>query len=89
MKFAVGETGGKDFHFAHNTADVDNFVNNTIRAAFEYQGQKCSACSRAYIPESLWPEVKQKLIDILKSVKMGQSDGMNVMSIYAITNFVI
>lgn len=70
----VGETGGKDFHFAHPSADVDNFVNNTIRASFEYQGQKCSACSRAYIPESIWPEVKQRLVDALKSMKMGQSD---------------
>jgi len=70
----VGETGGKDFHFMHPSADVDNFVNNTIRASFEYQGQKCSACSRAYIPESLWPEIKQKFVDALKSMKLGQSD---------------
>jgi len=70
----VGETGGKDFHFAHPSADIDNFVNNTIRASFEYQGQKCSACSRAYVPESMWPEVKQKLVEGLKSMKMGQSD---------------
>jgi len=70
----VGETGGKDFHFAHSSADVDHFVNNTIRAAFEYQGQKCSACSRAYVPESMWPEVKRKMVEALKSMKMGQSD---------------
>jgi 1-pyrroline-5-carboxylate dehydrogenase len=70
----VGETGGKDFHFMHPSADVDHFVNNTIRASYEYQGQKCSACSRAYIPESLWPEVKTKLVDGLKSMKMGQAD---------------
>lgn len=73
----VGETGGKDFHFVHSSADVDNVVNNTIRASFEYQGQKCSACSRAYIPESMWPEVKQKLVEALKSMKMGQADGNN------------
>jgi len=70
----VGETGGKDFHFAHKSADVDNFVNHTIRAAFEYQGQKCSACSRAYVPDNLWPEVKEKLIAAQAKIKMGQSD---------------
>jgi len=70
----VGETGGKDFHFMHNSADVDNFVYNTMRAAFEYQGQKCSACSRAYIPKSLWPQIKEKMISIAKEFKMGQSD---------------
>jgi len=72
----VGETGGKDFHFAHPSADVDHFVNSTIRAAFEYQGQKCSACSRAYIPQSLWPAVKTKLGEALESIykHMGQSD---------------
>jgi len=70
----VGETGGKDFHFAHPSADLDHFVNNTIRASYEYQGQKCSACSRAYIPESMWPEVKTKFVDALKSMKMGQAD---------------
>jgi 1-pyrroline-5-carboxylate dehydrogenase len=71
----VGETGGKDFHFAHKSADVDNFVNNTIRSAFEYQGQKCSACSRAYVPDNLWPEVKEKLLAAHSKIKMGQSDG--------------
>ncbi|KAF2073769.1 hypothetical protein CYY_004903, partial [Polysphondylium violaceum] len=70
----VGETGGKDFHFMHNSADVDNFVYNTMRAAFEYQGQKCSACSRAYIPKSLWPQIKEKMIAIASEFKMGQSD---------------
>jgi 1-pyrroline-5-carboxylate dehydrogenase len=70
----VGETGGKDFHFAHPSANVDHFVNNTVRASFEYQGQKCSACSRAYVPESMWPEVKTKLVEALKAMKMGQSD---------------
>jgi 1-pyrroline-5-carboxylate dehydrogenase len=70
----VGETGGKDFHFAHKSADVDNFVFNTIRASFEYQGQKCSACSRAYVPDNIWPEVKEKLVTHIKSIKMGQAD---------------
>jgi 1-pyrroline-5-carboxylate dehydrogenase len=70
----VGETGGKDFHFMHPSADIDHFVNNTIRAAYEYQGQKCSACSRAYIPESVWPEVKTKMVEALSSMKMGQAD---------------
>ncbi|KAK5581559.1 hypothetical protein RB653_001595 [Dictyostelium firmibasis] len=70
----VGETGGKDFHFLHNSGDVENFVNNTLRGSFEYQGQKCSACSRAYIPQSLWPQIKDKLVAGVKSMKMGQSD---------------
>eukprot|EP00027_Filamoeba_sp_ATCC50430_P017652 CAMPEP_0168566980 /NCGR_PEP_ID=MMETSP0413-20121227/14733_1 /TAXON_ID=136452 /ORGANISM="Filamoeba nolandi, Strain NC-AS-23-1" /LENGTH=544 /DNA_ID=CAMNT_0008599085 /DNA_START=53 /DNA_END=1687 /DNA_ORIENTATION=+ len=70
----VGETGGKDFHFLHKSGEVDHFVNNTLRAAFEYQGQKCSACSRAYIPESLWPQIKEKLVAAVGAIKMGQSD---------------
>lgn len=53
----VGECGGKNYHLVHPSADVTSVVNGTIRSAFEYCGQKCSACSRAYIPESLWPEV--------------------------------
>jgi len=59
----VGETGGKDFIFAHPTAKIDHLVVALVRGAFEYQGQKCSAASRAYIPESLWPETKQKGYD--------------------------
>lgn len=70
----VGETGGKDFHFVHKTAEVDNVVNNTIRAAFEYQGQKCSACSRCYFPDNLWPEIRTKMVSALSKIKMGQSD---------------
>jgi len=76
----VGETGGKDFHFVHESADVDNFVNSTIRAAFEYQGQKCSACSRAYIPDNLWPAIKEKFIAALKEMKQGQSDDFEAFS---------
>ena len=67
----VGETGGKDFIFAHKSADVDELVTALVRGAFEYQGQKCSAASRTYIPESLWDEVKGKLVDTTKELKMG------------------
>jgi 1-pyrroline-5-carboxylate dehydrogenase len=67
----VGETGGKDFIFAHPTADVGALTSALIRGAFEYQGQKCSAASRAYIPSSLWPEVKDRLLDGIKTLKMG------------------
>ncbi|MFW9886814.1 MAG: L-glutamate gamma-semialdehyde dehydrogenase [Candidatus Thorarchaeota archaeon] len=67
----VGETGGKDFIFAHNSAEVEGLVTALVRGAFEYQGQKCSAASRTYIPESIWPIVKEKLVSALKEVKMG------------------
>ena len=67
----VGETGGKDFVFAHSSADVDALVVALVRGAFEYQGQKCSAASRAYIPSSIWPAVKQGLVDTISGVTMG------------------
>ncbi len=67
----VGETGGKDFVFAHASACPEALATALLRGAFEYQGQKCSAASRAYIPRSLWPQVKNKLLADLKSVKMG------------------
>jgi 1-pyrroline-5-carboxylate dehydrogenase len=67
----VGETGGKDFVFAHVSCDVDELVTGLVRGAFEYQGQKCSAASRAYVPASLWPKVKDALTAMLKTVKMG------------------
>lgn len=67
----VGETGGKDFIFAHPTAKVDALVSAMVRGAYEYQGQKCSAASRAYIPESLWPSVKEKALAVIKGLKMG------------------
>lgn len=67
----VGETGGKDFIFAHPSADVDALAVACLRGAFEYQGQKCSAASRAYIPQSLWPEFKVKYTDIMGQIKMG------------------
>jgi len=68
----VGETGGKDFIFAHPSANVDQLVTALVRGAFEYQGQKCSAASRAYIPESLWNKVKSKMLEKLQSVKIGK-----------------
>src|ERR1051325_4718490 len=67
----VGETGGKDFVIAHKSADVDVVVTALLRGAFEFQGQKCSAASRAYIPSNIAEEVKKKLIAGVKSFKMG------------------
>ena len=67
----VGETGGKDFLFAHPSAEVQSLSVALLRGAFEYQGQKCSAASRAYIPKSLWPSVKESLGDMLSDVRMG------------------
>jgi len=67
----VGETGGKDFVLAHQSADIKALVTALTRGAFEFQGQKCSAASRAYIPNSIWPEVKELLVEDLKSIKMG------------------
>ncbi len=67
----VGETGGKDFVIAHKSADVDVLVAALCRGAFEYQGQKCSAASRAYIPSNIAAEVKKKLVAEIKTMKMG------------------
>ena len=67
----VGETGGKDFIFVHNSADIEELNTAIIRGAFEYQGQKCSAASRAYIPASIWKNLKGKLIDTINTIKMG------------------
>ena len=67
----VGETGGKDFVIAHSSADVDAVVTALARGAFEYQGQKCSAASRAYIPTNIATEVKKKLVATIKTMKMG------------------
>ena len=67
----VGETGGKDFIIAHQSANSDEVAVAIARGAFEYQGQKCSAASRAYIPSNLWKEVKKKLVADVKSFKMG------------------
>jgi 1-pyrroline-5-carboxylate dehydrogenase len=77
----VGETGGKDFIFAHNSADVDALVTASIRGAFEYQGQKCSAASRMYIPKSIWGEFKEKYVAEVSKIKMGDvEDFTNFMS---------
>lgn len=67
----VGETGGKDFVFAHPTAQVEPLVAALVRGAFEFQGQKCSAASRAFIPESLWAAVKPRLIEEAQKLKVG------------------
>jgi len=77
----VGETGGKDFVFAHASADKKALVTALVRGAFEYQGQKCSAASRAYIPKSIWSEVKEALVGEVQSIKMGNVlDFRNFMS---------
>lgn len=70
----VGETGGKDFVMVHPSANVEAVATALVRGAFEYQGQKCSAASRAYIPESLWKDVKKVMGNQLKSVKIGSPE---------------
>jgi 1-pyrroline-5-carboxylate dehydrogenase len=67
----VGETGGKDFVFVHASADPQAVVIALVRGAFEYQGQKCSAASRAYIPSNLWPSIRDGLLKEVKTMKMG------------------
>ncbi len=67
----VGETGGKDFVFAHPTADVGSLATALVRGAFEYQGQKCSAASRAYIPRSLWPRLEKALLAQISRIRVG------------------
>lgn len=67
----VGETGGKDFIFADNTVKIPELATAIVRGAFEYQGQKCSAASRVYVPKSIWPKLKPQLGDVLATVKMG------------------
>ena len=67
----VGETGGKDFIFAHSSADARELAVAILRGAFEYQGQKCSAASRGYIPKSLWEDVLKHIKEMMKTVKMG------------------
>lgn len=67
----VGETGGKNFIFAHNSADINELATAIIRGGFEYQGQKCSAASRVYVPYSLWQELKELLVETTKQLKMG------------------
>lgn len=67
----VGETGGKNFHVVHGSADVQNAVVHTVRGAFEYSGQKCSATSRVYVAKSVWPEFKEKLVKETEALKVG------------------
>src|ERR1043166_4541414 len=67
----VGETGGKDFIVAHPSADVDALVVAMVRGAYEYQGQKCSAASRVYVPQSLWGKVRQRALELIGEIKMG------------------
>jgi 1-pyrroline-5-carboxylate dehydrogenase len=76
----VGETGGKDFIVAHPSADPDEVSTAILRGSFEYQGQKCSAASRVYVPQSLWPEMRDRLADEVGSIRMGDvSDFSNFM----------
>jgi 1-pyrroline-5-carboxylate dehydrogenase len=70
----VGETGGKDFVMAHRSADPAEAAVALVRGAFEYQGQKCSAASRAYLPDSLWPEIRERLVAELAALRMGPPD---------------
>ncbi|KAK5168337.1 1-pyrroline-5-carboxylate dehydrogenase [Saxophila tyrrhenica] len=70
----VGETGGKNYHVVHKSADVENVVMNTVRGAFEYQGQKCSATSRGYFPKSLWNQIKPRLVEETKKLKVGSPE---------------
>ncbi|MBA3270563.1 MAG: L-glutamate gamma-semialdehyde dehydrogenase [Acidobacteria bacterium] len=67
----VGETGGKDFVVAHTSADPQAVAVGLVRGAFEYQGQKCSAASRAYVPKSMWPTVKERMLAMMAEIKMG------------------
>ncbi|HEV7203518.1 MAG TPA: L-glutamate gamma-semialdehyde dehydrogenase [Jatrophihabitans sp.] len=67
----VGETGGKDFIVAHPSADVDSLATACVRGAYEYQGQKCSAASRLYAPRSLWPALRERLVELTESIVVG------------------
>ncbi|KAJ1902928.1 1-pyrroline-5-carboxylate dehydrogenase [Coemansia sp. IMI 209127] len=67
----VGETGGKNYHMVHPSANIDHVVNSTVRGAFEFQGQKCSACSRLYVPRSKWADIRDKLVAATDSIKQG------------------
>lgn len=70
----VGETGGKDFVLAHPSAHPQEVATGLVRGAFEFQGQKCSAASRAYLPKSLWPEIKKEMVNALQEIKMGPTE---------------
>ena len=73
----VGETGGKDFILAHPSANVKQVATGIVRGAFEFQGQKCSAASRVYVPSSLWPAIKTQLETDVNSMKMGSPEDMS------------
>jgi 1-pyrroline-5-carboxylate dehydrogenase len=76
----VGETGGKDFIVAHPSADVDAVATAIVRGSFEYQGQKCSAASRVYAPSNIWPELRERLVEEVGTIAMGDvSDFSNFM----------
>jgi 1-pyrroline-5-carboxylate dehydrogenase len=74
----VGETGGKDFVFVHPSADVDAAAVALVRGAFEYQGQKCSAASRAYVPESLWPQLRDRVLGMVNEIRVGEVEDFSV-----------
>lgn len=74
----VGECGGKNFHLIHKSAHVDTVITQTIKSAFEYSGQKCSACSRMYVPASLWVEMKDKFVAAAKDLKIGPATDHSV-----------
>ncbi|MFK7999200.1 MAG: L-glutamate gamma-semialdehyde dehydrogenase [Polyangiales bacterium] len=77
----VGETGGKDFILYHSSAELDSAATAIVRGAFEYQGQKCSAASRLYVPKSLYPQLEERVLDMLQGVKVGDPrDYSNFMS---------
>ena len=73
----VGETGGKNFHFVHASAETESVVGATIRSAFEFQSQKCSACSRMYIPRSKAAEIKTRLVEETAKIKVGPADNFS------------
>ncbi len=76
----VGETGGKDFIVAHPSADAEAVATAIVRGSFEYQGQKCSAASRIFAPSNLWPEIRERVVEEVRSIKMGDvSDFQNFM----------
>ena len=72
----VGEAGGKDFIFAHSSAELENLAINVIRGAYGYQGQKCSAASRLYVPESLWEPLKERLNELVPGITMGMTEDL-------------
>ncbi len=67
----VGETGGKNFIFVHASCDIEATATAAVRGAFEYQGQKCSAASRMYVPDSIWPRLKERMLDMIGDIRMG------------------